>query len=162
MIRKSIVLYGLVIWLVGCGFHLRGTVALPPWVQRVSITIESAHTDLYTFLKDKLEAAHVNVVDDPRQASLEIIVMHDETHEDLISVGASTTPRQYQLVYEVHYMVKKGHHMVIPKRLVRVVRPFTVNVNRILGSDFEENLIKKEMRQDAATQILNSLDRPFA
>jgi LPS-assembly lipoprotein len=80
--------------------------------------------------------------------------------QQIISIGASTNPRQYQLLMTVGFSLKTSKGEIIkPPRKVFVTRQFTANNDRVLGSNEEEALLINEMHHDAVVQIINRLSR---
>lgn len=142
----------------GCGFHLRGMVDMPSWLNDVAIIIESGHRDLESLLKAQLDAYHIHVTSDPNQAHYWLIIEKDREEQHITSVSSSTTPRQYQMTYVVRYRLQqaKGGDIISSSQVV-ITRQITINSDRILGSNDEENTLKKEMRRDAAIQILDRI-----
>lgn len=144
--------------LSACGFHLRGMADVPTWLDNVAIVIETGHRDLEAFLKVNLEAYHIRVTQNPAEAHYWLIIEHDYEEEHITSVSSSTTPRQYQMTYRVRYKFQEAQgREIIPSCNVVVTRQITINNDRILGSNDEENILKKEMRRDAAIQILDRI-----
>lgn len=152
----SILLLGLV---SGCGFHLRGFNDMPGWLNNVAIVIENAHRDLGPILKNQLEAYNIHVTPDPLQADYLLIIEYDGIQQQMTNVAASTTPRQYLLIYDVQFTLKAKKDIIIPSNHVAATRQLTINNDRILGSNSEETLISAEMRRDCAMQIINRLGR---
>lgn len=146
--------------LVGCGFHLRGMIDIPPWLNNVYIVVQQAHRDLGPLLRDQLQAYKVQVNPDPASAKYWLIIESDSIQRNITSVSSSTTPRQYQLIYTVSFKFQqtKGKEIIPPSQVV-VTRQITINGDRILGSNQEEALLISEMRRDAAIQIINRLSR---
>ncbi len=144
--------------LSGCGFHLRGMIDMPAWLNDVAIIIESGHRDLEPMLKAQLDAYHIQVTSEPNQAHYWLIIEQDREEQHITSVSSSTTPRQYQMTYVVRYRLQqaKGKE-IIPSSQIAITRQITINSDRILGSNDEENTLKKEMRRDAAIQILDRI-----
>lgn len=156
LLKHSLLLFTL--FLTSCGFHLRGMMDIPPWLNDVSIIVQNAHRDLESLIKEQLEAYHIRVCSNPNAAKYWLIVDHDDDKQQITSVSSSTTPRQYQLVYTIHYKLQHANGKdVIPPCSVVVTRQLTVNSNRILGSNDEEEILKKEMRRDAVIQILDRI-----
>jgi LPS-assembly lipoprotein len=146
--------------LSGCGFKLRGLVTMPTWLTNVAIIVKEAHRDFIPMLRDPLQGYGISVTTDPLKASYWLIIEKDSEQRQLTSVGASTTPRQYELTYSVIFSVMKANgEPIITSNTVSVTRQFTVNNNRILGSDSEGMMINNEMRHDAALQIINRISR---
>lgn len=164
MLRRSVAVLGCLmmaaILLSSCGFKLRGMADMPPWLNNVAVVIQNGNKDLGTMLKEQLRAYHIHINPNPALADYILVVEQDKLEQKITSVSASTTPRQYQLLYSVTYsLLKRKAKPVISSRLVAVTRQLTVNNNRILGSDSEESQITRAMRQDAVMQIINRLDR---
>lgn len=150
----------LAILLNGCGFHLRGMVNLPTWLDRVAIINHSGNRTIEQALKAQLNAYDVQTAQDPGSARYWLVIERDLFQEQIGSISSSTTPRQYQLFYRVtfHLQDAKGN-LVIPTAQVLITRKITMNMDRILGSNDEQAITQKEMIRDAATQILNRLSK---
>ncbi len=154
---------GLVLTLLlsGCGFHLRGMMAFPSGFNNVAIINQTQHIsrDLILSLQRQLREHHINVVDDPSQkAQYWLVLEQDNLAQQLTNVAASTTPRQYQLIYTIQFQLAQANGAtLVPSQAVSMQRQVTVNNDRILGSDFESQTIAHEIYQDAATQILTRI-----
>lgn len=156
-IRVFLVL--LSVMLAGCGFHLRGMVDMPAWLNNVAIVMEDNNHDLAPLLKEQFHAYNIDVASDIHQASYILIIENASSQQQITGVGASTTPRQYQLIYTVRFkMLSRNGKMVLPPSQIVVSRQLTVNNDRILGSDAEEATIHAEMRRDAVMKIINRLN----
>lgn len=148
------------LFLSSCGFHLRGTLDMPMWLNHVSVVIEKAHRNLGYYLVEDLQAFKRDVPMDPSRANYIIYVQEDHLDEALTSISSGTTPRQYELTYKVIFkLTQKGGEEIIPSNEVSVSRQMTINSDRILGSNFEQEQLKQEMRRDAAIQIINKINR---
>lgn len=159
--RVSLLL--IVILITGCGFKLRGFVDLPPWLNNIAIVAHDAHRDLVPMLKDQLQAYKLNVISDPTKAAYLLIIEKDLSQQIITSISASTTPRQYQLVYTVQYsLIKADGQPIISSNSVSITRQLTVNNDRILGSDSEGMMIHREMHRDAVMQIINRISKNSA
>ncbi|HVT63448.1 MAG TPA: LPS assembly lipoprotein LptE [Legionellaceae bacterium] len=157
--RSQILLWiGICCSLLGCGFHLRGMIDKPLWLKDVAIIIESANRDIEPMLKKQLEAYQIHVKEQPGEAQYWIIIEQDGEDQHITSVSSSTTPRQYQMTYRIRFKVQaaKGKE-IIPSAMVTTTRQLTINSDRILGSNDEENTLKREMRQEAVIQIMDRL-----
>lgn len=142
----------------GCGFHLRGSIQLPVWLDKVAIIDHSTTPELTALLKEQLRAYHVQVCDSPSQADYWLVLEQEAYQQQALSISSSTTPRQYQLTYLVSFRLQalRGNNS-LPLTKVFLTRQITINNDAILGSDAEEALTKQEMRRDAANQILNRI-----
>lgn len=159
MIKRLAILL-MVICIAGCGFKLRGWADMPAWLNNVAIIVQEAHRDLIPKLKDQLEGYGVHIAD-PAHADFLLVIENDSIKQQITSISASTTPRQYQLIYMVQFSLinKITGKPIISSGHVLVTRQLTVNNDRILGSDSEGSTINAEMRRDAVMQIINRISR---
>ena len=155
---SSIIL--LITLLCGCGFHLRGIVDIPRWLNNVCIIVQEANHDLEPLLQRRLEAYNVHINPDPALATYWLIIESDAIRQEISGISSSTVPRQYQLIYTLRFKLQraKGEELIPSKQIIET-RQATINGNRILGSNEEEDLLKAEMRRDAVIQIINRLSK---
>lgn len=133
---------------------------MPYWLKNVSIINQSADRHLEPWLNEQLQAYHIDTISDPALANYWLIIISDHFDEQIKSISSSTTPRQYLLIYSVRFKLQRANSAdIIPDSDLQVTRQATINSDRILGSTDEENLLKDEMRQDAALQIVTRLGR---
>lgn len=146
------------LFLSACGFHLRGVSTIPSWLNNIAIISENNDKQFVSIITSRLEAAKIQVNSEPSNAPYWLIVNEVNLHQQIISVGASTNPRQYTLTLTVVYKLttRKGQE-IAPLRRIRVSRQLTLNNDRILGSKDEESILIGEMKQDAVTQIIYQL-----
>lgn len=149
-----------ILLLTGCGFHLRGVLDMPRWLNNVAIEVQNAHRDLGPLLSDQLNAYRINICSDPSLADYWLIIEQDEFQQNISSISSSTTPRQYQLIYTVRFKLQRAKGKeILPSCTVVITRQITLNSDRILGSTYEAEQSKKEMQRDAAIQIIDRLSR---
>lgn len=143
-----------------CGFHLRGTLDVPLWLNNISIISKEDNKELASLLKAQLEGYKIQVNHEPSLAKYWLIINDSTYQQKIISIGASTNPRQYQLILSVEFMLKTRKGEIIkPPSQATATRQLTVNNDRILGSNDEETVLIKEMKQDIVIQIINRLSR---
>ncbi len=148
------------IFISGCGFHLRGKVDVPTWFNNVAIIKGQTHNDLASLLRMELQSQHIQVNSSESSADYWLILESDNVQQHITSVSSSTTPRQYQLIYTVHFKLQQRNGRdIIPEATLMITRQLTINGNRILGSNEEEELLKAEMRRDAVIQIMNRISQ---
>lgn len=151
-----------VFMLTGCGFHLRGIINADSIKQfhSIAIIIQQVHRDLEPLLKNQLKAYKITVTTDPTLAQYWLILEHEEMHQNVTSISSSTTPRQYELTYTLDFKLQRAKGAeVIPTSTIVVTRQITLNSDRILGSKYEEETQKNEMRREAVLQLLYRLSR---
>lgn len=146
------------LFLSACGFHLRGMIDIPTWINNVAIIAKDNDKELVSILTAQLEGYNIRVNNEPDLATYWLIINRVTLQQNIISVGASTNPRQYALTLTIEYMLqtRKGQILANLKR-VRATRQLTINNDRILGSNDEQAILVAEMKQDAVIQIINQL-----
>lgn len=143
-----------------CGFHLRGVADVPQWLSHVCIISKDGSHELLQTLQVELEGYKIALSHTPEQAKYWLIINNEVLQKQIISIGASTNPRQYQLILSINYTLqtRKGK-MLVASNTVKTTRQFTMNNDRILGSNDEERTLVSEMRHEAATQLIDRLSR---
>lgn len=155
---KSIAVGISVLLLTACGFKLRGIAEIPAWLNQVAIVMENASRNLEPLLQDQLTAYHVSVSPTKTQAHYWLVIEKDNFQKQITNISASTTPRQYLLLYSVQFSLLKNNGVaLLQSNTVSVTRQFTLNNDRILGSDYEEMTFKQEMERDAASLIISRI-----
>lgn len=149
----------LVFFLSACGFHLRGMVnSIPEWLNNIAIMSKNNDKQLVSILQSQLEGYKIQVNTEPSLAQYWLIVDDINLQQQIISIGASTNPRQYTITLTIGFVLqtRKGQIVKTPSKIT-VARQLTLNNDRILGSKDEESILIGEMKQDAAAQIINQL-----
>lgn len=143
-----------------CGFHLRGSVDVPGWLQQVAIVVEQGHHDLEPLLKQQFMAYHIQIYPNPTDARFTLVIEQDSVTENISSISSSTTPRQYQLTYRLRFKLQNSQGKeIIPSSQIVINRQSTINSERILGSNDEREITKAEMRREAVIQIMYRLSK---
>ena len=155
----KVILVFMTLLLTNCGLHLQGYADMPKWFNNVAVVNENARYDLRPLIIDYLRAYKINVCKNKKNANYLLVLIEDKMTDNVTAVSSSTTPRQYQMNYAIKYAVMKnnGATIIEPSSAV-VTRQFTINSNRILGSDFEGDLLRKEMYKDAVAQIIDHIE----
>ncbi|ARB93829.1 LPS assembly lipoprotein LptE [Legionella longbeachae] len=157
LILQGIITVALISFLPACGFHLRGVSNVPSWLNNIALISENNDKQFISIIESRLEGSKIQI-NEPSHAQYWLLINEVNLQQQIISVGASTNPRQYTLTLTVIYILKtrKGQELTPPSR-VSVSRQLTLNNDRILGSKDEESILIGEMKQDAVTQILYRL-----
>lgn len=144
--------------LSACGFHLRGMLDIPAWFNNVAIVSKENDKEFIAILKTQLEGYNIHVHSDPAHAEYWLVINRELIQRRIISVGASTNPRQFSLELIIEFMLqaRKGQIVKAPKQ-IQISRQITINNDRILGSTDEEAILISEMKQDAVIQMINQL-----
>ena len=143
----------------GCGFHLRGQ-ALGSG-QLGTVYVQTGSTAVGQDLRDYLGEAGVERSDTVEAADI-VVVVHNEHYERrVLTVDAETgKAREYELEYRVRYSARDSQgRTLVDNDSVDLFRDYVFDPAAVLGTSFEENLIRTEMRRDAVQQIVGRLAR---
>lgn len=165
MIRmiKSTGLLMLALCLCQCGYHLRGMASLPPAFHEIYIIAPNEARDLKAALELELESYHVQVCKNQNLAHFEIVIDSINFANHVSNISSSTTPRQYQLIYTVyyHFVDTSQQQTIIPNGKLTATRLVTMNNERLLGSNYEQDFFLKEMQEEIARQMITTISHYY-
>jgi LPS-assembly lipoprotein len=142
--------------LVGCGFQLRGAVALP--FETLLVT-GADNTPFAIDLRRGLRASRrVEVVDEPARAQAVLQVTGLSQERRILSLSAAGRVQEYQLIYRVSFRVHDGRGQeLLPPNDIVLRRDITFNDSQVLAKEQEEILLVRDMQNDAVQQVLRRL-----
>ena len=152
---KALLPVVLAVALMSCGFHLRGSAAVP----FETLYIPDAKAGIALNLKRNIEAGtNARVVDDAKKADA-ILELSGETRERIIlSLSGAGRVSEYRLRYSVRYRVHDGKgNEYVPSSLVQLTRDMTYDDSAILAKEAEEQLLFRDMQSDMVQQVLRRL-----
>ena len=143
--------------MAGCGFHLRGSVALPPSLSSVYVEQQQAPL-MAEALARAFTEQQLSPVEEKTQAQVVLKVSGEHYQRRVLSVGASGNVQEYEL----HYTVKLA---ILNANAEPLADPQTLDLRRELRYDSsevvakvgEEQQLKTEMIADGARQIIRRL-----
>ncbi|WP_339878269.1 LPS assembly lipoprotein LptE [Pseudidiomarina gelatinasegens] len=137
--------------LSGCGFQLRDNYQLPAAMQAVSVQAP-AFSEFSQVLQRRLSLAGAELVDSA-QAGVTIEVLSDQLDRRTLSLSQSGQVAEYEMIYTVNYqIIQQGSE---PKKMqVEVYRDYQDDPNFALAKTREREVLIREMRDDAARQLL--------
>lgn len=151
---------GLSLFLVACGFHLRGTTSLPTVTHRIAIQPDAPYLPLQRELRELLITNGATVVS-PHQKPTSILTIIEENFDTTdTSIGADGRIREQGYAYTVQYMLtdSQGKMLLNPEPdTVSSQRLVEYNPDFALAQSLEARTIKAELRWDVASKIVDRL-----
>jgi LPS-assembly lipoprotein len=144
--------------LTACGFHLRGNLNFPSDFQHVYLQVPPEGRDLKIKLKDRLRSFRIRPHHTQEASCYQLVIDELKFNRQIANISSSTTPRQFQLAYSVFYhFTNPQGETLIPRGFALANRLVSMNSERLLGSNYEQDFFKSEMEDELVGKILNNL-----
>ncbi len=103
-----------------------------------------------------LEANDVALAASPALAAGHLKIGKQVKNRRVISVDSRGRAREYELNYSVYYTIKSAH--IDAENVVKLQRELLFDPDNVLGADYEEQTLYRDMKRDAARLILQQLE----
>ncbi|GGW53722.1 LPS-assembly lipoprotein LptE [Alishewanella tabrizica] len=142
--------------LVGCGFHLRGSL---PLSQYPAIYVQSeAHSELAALLNQRFQQNNVARLADFDANKPALYLIRDTLERRTLSLFANGQVAEYELIYKVEYRIQlAGQEPQLYQ--FELYRDYQDDPNKALAKAQELELLLSELRQQAANRIIRQLAR---
>jgi len=140
--------------LAGCGFHLRGQSSLPFETMYISGTPGFANQ----IARSIRAGSNTRVIDNPKEAQVTLQVLGEVNERVILSLSGSGRVREIQLRYRISYRLtdRDSRELLAPSE-VQLKRDLTYSDTDVLGKEQEEQLLIRDMRNDAVQQVVRRL-----
>ena len=141
----------------GCGYQLRGAVSLPPDLDAVHV---AGPPDIGAALTQVLDSGGIQVQSTRDSTKAELKLSGEKFSRRVLSVNPDTGKEsEFELAYQVTFQVTgEGDVELVPRQTVSLVRDYVFDPDAVLGKSREQNVLRAEMRRDAAGQILRRIE----
>lgn len=138
--------------LSACGFHLRGSYAVPAAVHELQLQLDPGSA-LYQPLRNELRLGGF----EPDGGEVTLEITYDQLAKQISSTDNRAKVAEYTLVYEVRYQLRRGTEILSPERRLLLRRSYQYDSTAIVGKSAEEATLIQELRDDAARQLVQQL-----
>ena len=140
----------------GCGFQLRGQADLP--FERIYVETEGFSLFAAELRRVVQSGNAVEVTDTAEQAQVVLKVLAERREKTILSLSRSGSVSEFQLLYQVSYRVMDNQlkDLVAPSQ-ISLRRIMTYDDTEILGKESEEQMLFRDMQDDAVQQMLRRL-----
>jgi LPS-assembly lipoprotein len=153
MVALSLTL-SLTLALAACGFHLRGQYTIPDFLKEVTLRTPGDSKDFDKEMRLALERN--NILPDGGEVVVEIT--RESLTRQTSTVDSHAKAAEYTLIYEVKYRVGLlGHKLTGPTQPLILRRSYQYSTTNVVGKSTEEDTLTRELRTDAANQIVRQL-----
>ena len=157
MINRLLVL-AVALLISACGFQLRGSVNLPAGVEPIFIGGEHANSQLGIEVRNLLNGNDIELADTQDSANYRLIITERNSQIRTLSLGGGTTAAEYQLTETATFeLLNKQAELVLGPRTITQRSILRNDPNQVLSSGQEEQLLRREMLANLASQIARQL-----
>lgn len=141
----------------GCGFHLRGSTQVPSQLQTLTLDSYDPYGPLTRAVREQLRLSGVKIADDAaRQDIPSLRILSFSEKKDTVSIFQDGKTAEYQMVLTVQAQILLPGDDLYPLS-VTVFRTFFDNPLAALAKDAEQDIVRQEMRRQAAEQLVRKL-----
>lgn len=152
---KKILLLVLLLTLSACGFQLRGTAQLPFQTLYVDAGGNAIGPDLMQALR---YGASARIVNSPGEAEAVLQVLSEEREKRILSLNAAGRVSEYLVLYRIFFRVHDGKGKdLLPAQQLELKRDFSYSDAQVLAKEQEEQLLYRDMLNDAVQQVMRRL-----
>lgn len=145
-----------VLLMSACGYHLRGTVALPDGVKK--IYLEGASMQLREQFRRVLRSASAELMDSPQDANIVIKIANEVNDQRVLSLSARGRSNELELYYRLQYdLVKSDNTVLLESQPVEIKRQYFNNQQEVVAKDNEQQIIRNEMLQQAVNMMVDRI-----
>lgn len=157
-IRLSAVLAAALL-LSGCGFHLRGKIALPEDLGPVRVETSTAYSELTTLLERGLQAAGATPAPEDAEDVATLHILSERWGDLPIAIDQFGRAQEYSLRYAVVFAFRRADgSALVPQQVVEMSRDYVSPPTDATGTSTEREILADELRREMATSILRRID----
>ena len=157
-IASLILIYSVVTFLSGCGFHLRGSIELPAELTEVALEGTRPNGELGVAVRNGFARVGGQVVASTANARSVVVISRDSTSIRVLSVDSIGQANEYEVAYTLGFRLDDpdGNNRVV-QQSINLRRQYRFDPDLTLAKADEEARLVREMRQDAVRQMLRRL-----
>ena len=126
-------------------------------MQRTYIETPDRFSQFYRELRLKLQAAGVEVLDSPADATATLSILYDFTDQRVLSVSARNVPTEFEVFYTVRYVITRGEEKLLEPQELTLTRDYTYDSTLVLGKAKEEQLMRDAIVDDLVRIVLKQI-----
>ncbi|GAB3261188.1 LPS-assembly lipoprotein LptE [Chitinimonas naiadis] len=153
--RRSVLLLPLLL-LSACGFHLRGLGETTP-LAFSTLNLAAPVGGLGDVLNRQLTLRSDLKLVPAKDAEAVLTVEGETIDKQILTVNKSGRVTEYQLLYRARFKLQQSGRDWIPSTQLLLRRDYSFDENNVLGKEAEEQILIRDMRSDAAQQIMRRL-----
>ncbi len=145
--------------LAGCdGFKLRGSFVIPQYLRTVYISPCEPYEPLQSALRARLKRNNVKIANHSDENITILEVSKPTSQYQVLAYGSSGEVQRYNLTLTVTYtLITKGDNAQRISRTITRSRELNRSNNMLLSNEGEEQIVKRELLNEAVSEILRQI-----
>ncbi|WOT05931.1 LPS-assembly lipoprotein LptE [Shewanella youngdeokensis] len=139
----------------GCGFKLQGSYSIPEQLQTLSLTSQDEYSELTRLVRERLRLSSIAIVE-PADNIPTVRIISDSLDRSTLSIYPTGNVAEYELNYQVSFAVQLPD-AESQRFEVEIHRDYLDDPRTALAKSREMQLLLKEMRNQAADRIIQTL-----
>lgn len=140
--------------MTACGYHLRGSIALP--VELKNVYLFGVSGSLNEEIKAMLRASEGKIATSPNDAGIVIKVLKEDMRRRVLSVGQTGKSSEMELNYYLKFQFYDNQeNPLLDEQTIELSREFFNDQTAYLAKESEERVIVKEMYRQAARMLIS-------
>jgi len=136
---------------------LQGALTTPPDMERTYISAADNRSLFYRDLREALQSAGVQLVDDATNATAIFTISYDHTDQRVMSVSARNVPTEYEVFYTIEYALDSGAKSLLESQMLVLTRDYTYDPTLVLGKAHEQELLRDAIVDDLVRIVLKQI-----
>lgn len=152
---KTALLGASILAISACGFHFQNGELIPNELRTLVLESSDPHSDMSIALRRQLQANNVNIVES--QSNITVLRLNStKTSDQVVSIFKRGHEAEKILMLEVQATVRLPNKQSYPIS-ANVNRTFFDNSRAALAKSAEKEVIWKDMREQAARQLISQM-----
>lgn len=157
MTRRLILLVASIALLAGCGFGLRGNIALHESLSPIAVIGDDL--ELIARLEDALESNGVTITDKDNKTATILNLSRSQYQRAVRTTDNNGVATAYTLRYKLEYEVAVNGDSRQPNQKLSQSRVLQYDPLQQLQAEQEEQFLRQQMQQEIVLQLLRRLNR---
>jgi LPS-assembly lipoprotein len=141
----------------GCGWRLQSIQRLPPAMSITYVDAADRYSEFNRALRESLNAAGAELVEDRTQARATIHVRRDESGQRVLSVSARNRPEEYEVYYIVEYSVEGVNGELLGVQMLERKRDYSYDEAALLAKQREQAVLRDALARELAGLVMRRL-----
>lgn len=139
--------------LTACGYHMRGSIAMPESLK--SLYVFNASSALQSELSDVVKASKGRLASSPNEAGLVVKIISEDLRTRVLSIGSSGKSNESELNYFLQFQFYDNQeNQIMEEQRIEIAREYFNDQTAVLAKSNEEQILRKEIYKQAVRMLL--------